>query len=204
MDGSPEGAGPARPSPLPDAGGPGLVPLGMVHGRFQPFHVGHLEYLRSAAARSRRIVVGITNPDRTHLVAEEASPHRSLPSANPFTYAERAEMLHAVLRDERLVDALVVPFPISEPARWPEYVPSGVVHFLRVFDRWGEEKVARLRAAGHAVVVLDAPEGKTVTGTEVRRRLRAGGAWAELVPPAVADVIRSLQEDRALDLRRPA
>ena len=35
----------------------------MIHGRFQPFHNGHLEYLRGAAARSDEVFVGITNPD---------------------------------------------------------------------------------------------------------------------------------------------
>ena len=35
----------------------------MIHGRFQPFHNGHLEYLRGAAAQSGEVFVGITNPD---------------------------------------------------------------------------------------------------------------------------------------------
>ena len=207
MDGSPAagvGAGPARPARAADAAGPGRVPLGMVHGRFQPFHLGHLEYLRAAAARSRRLVVGVTNPDLARLVPEKADPHRSLPESNPFTYAERAEMVRAVLSEEGLGDALVVPFPISDPALWPDRVPSGAVHFLRVFDRWGEEKAARLRASGHRVVILEAPDGKTVTGTQVRRLLRAGGPWEPLVPPAVSRVIRLLEEARARDLRRPA
>ena len=35
----------------------------MIHGRFQPFHNGHLEYLAGAAERSDEVFVGITNPD---------------------------------------------------------------------------------------------------------------------------------------------
>ncbi|MGZ4357283.1 MAG: adenylyltransferase/cytidyltransferase family protein, partial [Gaiellaceae bacterium] len=35
----------------------------MIHGRFQPLHNGHLEYLRGAAAQSEEVFVGITNPD---------------------------------------------------------------------------------------------------------------------------------------------
>ena len=35
----------------------------MIHGRFQPFHNGHLEYLRGAAERSDEVWIGITNPD---------------------------------------------------------------------------------------------------------------------------------------------
>ena len=36
------------------------VALGMIHGRFQPFHNGHLEYMVAAAARCTRLAVGIT------------------------------------------------------------------------------------------------------------------------------------------------
>ena len=35
----------------------------MIHGRFQPFHNGHLAYLCGAAARCDELFVGITNPD---------------------------------------------------------------------------------------------------------------------------------------------
>ncbi|MGI9571569.1 MAG: nicotinate-nucleotide adenylyltransferase, partial [Desulfobulbia bacterium] len=36
---------------------------GMVHGRFQPFHLEHLRYFRLAWERSENVLVGITNPD---------------------------------------------------------------------------------------------------------------------------------------------
>ena len=43
---------------------------GMIHGRFQPFHLGHLEYLQGAAAQSDEVWVGITNPDPTRVKPE--------------------------------------------------------------------------------------------------------------------------------------
>ena len=43
---------------------------GMIHGRFQPFHLGHLEYLKGAAERSDEVFVGITNPDPAHVKPE--------------------------------------------------------------------------------------------------------------------------------------
>jgi cytidyltransferase-like protein len=178
--------------------------VGMVHGRFQPFHSGHLEYVRGAAARCERLLVGITSQDRSHRDREETDPERALEHANPFTYTERADMIARVLEGERLQRALVVPFPVSRPGLWPDYVPVGTIHFLRVFDSWGTEKTERLRAAGHTVIVLDPGVEKRVTGTEVRRRLREGGDWRKLVPPEVAAVIDSLPEERARRLRRAA
>ena len=169
----------------------------MIHGRFQPFHVGHLEYLRAAGAHCGGLVGGITNADAGSSAFEAADPGRSAPEANPFTYAERYAMIRAVLRDEGLDGALVVPFPVSRPELWPSYVPPGAVHFLRVFDAWGAEKVERLRREGHAVTVLECRQ-KGISGSVVRDRWRAGSDWRALVPPAVAEVID------ARDLCRPA
>jgi hypothetical protein len=66
-----------------------VVPLGMIHGRFQPFHKQHYEYLLSALPRCELLVVGITNPDTESLLADEESPHRHLGHANPYSYFDR-------------------------------------------------------------------------------------------------------------------
>ena len=42
----------------------------MIHGRFQPFHLGHLEYLAGAASEADEVWVGITNPDPTRVRPE--------------------------------------------------------------------------------------------------------------------------------------
>jgi cytidyltransferase-like protein len=168
-----------------------LAVVGMIHGRFQPFHNGHLEYLRQAAALSRRLLVGITSPDRPQRRPEAADLRRHTAEANPFTYTERLEMVDAVLRDEG-IPALILPFPVSDPELWPDYVPDGTVHFVRVFDEWGREKVDRLCAAGFEVRVLDSGAPKRISGAEVRALMRAGGRVEELVPPTVANVIASL------------
>ena len=44
----------------------------MIHGRFQPFHNGHLDYLRGALARCDELFVGITNPDPRHARPEQS------------------------------------------------------------------------------------------------------------------------------------
>ena len=51
---------------------------GMIHGRFQPFHNGHLEYMRGAAERSDELWVGITNPDPARIMPE--ARYFSMPS----------------------------------------------------------------------------------------------------------------------------
>ncbi len=135
----------------------------MIHGRFQPFHRGHLEYMRGAAERCDELWVGITNPDPARVKPEASDPARHLPESNPYSYGERLLMVKAAARDLGLdADGVhVIPFPVNEPELWPAYVP----------DEGAE---------------------KEVSGAQVREALRLGEDWESLVPPGVATVLRAL------------
>jgi nicotinamide-nucleotide adenylyltransferase len=172
-----------------------VIARGMIHGRFQPFHNGHLEYLRGAALRCDEVFVGITNPDPARIRPEESDPLRHLPESNPFTYVERLLMVKAAAADagieaERLH---VIPFPVNEPELWQAYVPEDVVQFIRLFSDWGGTKLERLREAGYEVFVLDEGAAKEISGADVRAALRDDGDWESLVPPGVARVLRRLE-----------
>ncbi len=176
----------------------------MIHGRFQPFHNGHLAYLVGAAARCDRLLVGITNPDRLHLRPTLEDATRHLPEANPYTYTERLLMVRAAAQAAGVGTLEVIPFPITEPGMWPDYVPAGTVHFLRVFSPWGAAKLERLRQRGYHAVVLDDGAAKNVSGQQVRAAIRSGGNWRALVPPAVAAILDSLPPPHALTPRPAA
>jgi cytidyltransferase-like protein len=167
----------------------------MIHGRFQPFHNGHLEYLKGAAARCAEVFVGITNPDPARVKPEAADPLRHLPESNPFSYVERLLMVKAAALDAGLDLARVhvIPFPVNEPELWRAYVPDDVVQFIRLFSDWGDTKLDRLREAGYEVVVLDEGAEKEVSGAQVREAIREGGEWERLVPPGVARVLAQLE-----------
>ena len=167
----------------------------MIHGRFQPFHTGHLEYLRGAAERSDEIFVGITNPDPSRIRPEPSDPLRHLPESNPWSYVERLLMVEAAASDAglELARVHVIPFPVNEPDLWDAYVPEGVTQYIRRFSAWGGTKIERLRAAGYEVVVLDEGAEKEISGAHVRAAMRAGEDWESLVPPGVAQFIRELE-----------
>jgi nicotinamide-nucleotide adenylyltransferase len=168
---------------------------GMIHGRFQPFHNGHLEYLRGAAARCDELFVGITNPDPERIRPEASDPLRHLPESNPFTYVERLLMVKAAAVDAGLdlSRVHVIPFPVNEPELWHAYVPEDVVQFIRLFSDWGGTKLERLREAGFEVVVLDEGAAKEISGADVRAAMREGTDWEGLVPDGVADVLKGLK-----------
>jgi cytidyltransferase-like protein len=161
---------------------------GMIHGRFQPFHLGHLEYLKGAAVRCEEVFVGITNPDRERIRPEASDPLRHLPESNPYTYVERLLMVKAAAAEVD-VEVHVIPFPVNEPELWAAYVPPDVTQFIRHFSDWGATKIERLRAAGYEVIILDEGAEKEVSGADVRKALRDGADWQSLVPSGVARVI---------------
>lgn len=171
-----------------------MPPWGGVHGRFQPFHNGHLEYVLRAGRRCERLIVGITNPDPTAFQKESANPRRHELASNPFTYFERLLMVRDTLLSEGLEarDFAIVPFPIHEPGLVSYYVPEGIFHFVRVYSPWEEEKVRRLRESGAPVAILDPGEEKKLSGAEVRRLVRDGLPWEHLVPLGTANVMRQV------------
>ena len=179
---------------------------GCVHGRFQPFHREHLEYVLRAKERCGRLIVGITNPDPTWANREEFSDHRHAPGSNPFTYIERALMVDGSLLGVGLEarEFVLVPFPIQPPELIRYYVPGETVHFVRVYSAWEEEKVRRLKEHGLTVEVLDRGRQKGLSGSEVRRLIRSGLRWEHLLPPASARVVREILARHPQRLEDPA
>ncbi|GAA0936093.1 adenylyltransferase/cytidyltransferase family protein [Nonomuraea longicatena] len=175
------------------------IGVGVIHGRFQPLHLGHLEYLLAGARRCDVLVVGITNPDPELTAHEPSDPARSSPEANPCTFYDRYLMVEGALREAGLAAERirVVPFPHSFPERLRHYAPQDGTYFLTVYDEWGETKAARFAALGLRTEVMWRRTDKPISGSRVRRAIADGGDWRALVPPAVAAVI----EERRIDER---
>jgi len=168
---------------------------GMIHGRFQPFHLEHLRYFHLAWEQSEKMIVGITNPDPSTIVADESSDHRHLPEENPLTYIERLIMIQETLRAEGypMERIYIIPMPIHNPDRWRYYIPADTVMFVVAYTTWERKKAKRLRAAGYQVVEVN-NLNKGISGRQIRSLIRTKGNWEKLVPPAVARFIRQRPE----------
>lgn len=166
-------------------------PVSHVHGRFQPFHDEHLEYVQWAAtdSSSDEVIVGITNADEAHTAPTDADPNRHRPRNNPFTYYERYLMVERALAAVDLPCRVsIVPFPINRPDLWDAYAPPSAVHYVNVLEEWHEHKADRLRNHGRSVRTKQGT--RTVSGTEIRRSMAAGDEWDDRVPEPVAEVVR--------------
>jgi nicotinamide mononucleotide adenylyltransferase len=160
---------------------------GSAHGRFQPLHKGHLEYLIAAKQRCRFLWIGITQPDIRSLQRSPADRHRELPLNNPLTYYERIDMITQALVDEgiRRAEFDTIPFPIDTPSLLTDFLPTTVPVFTTIYDSWNRHKAAILRDSGYRVIVLYERNHKVYEGTRVRQLLLAGDPdWGTLVPEA--------------------
>jgi cytidyltransferase-like protein len=178
------------------------MPLGCVTGRFQPVHAQHLELFKTAVVECGHVVVAVTNPDSRARRQEAASAHRHMASANPFTYFERVLVLQAALGESGLAaKATIVPFDLTRPPLWLEYVPVTARQFVRAYSDWEREKARRLAAAGYAVTLLDGDPTLRLSSSDIRARMWSGGEWQHLVPAATIPVLRQLLDTMAIQDR---
>lgn len=162
-----------------------------VTGRFQPFHLQHLELVAYALELAHYVIIGVTNPDRRSLQREAASEHRHREDANPFSFFERQEMILASLNAARLDPTryCVVPFPLDLPDLWEGYIPLDSTQVVRVFSEWEREKVRRLAAAGYPVEVLEGDPESRISATDIRDALADDKKWSHWVPAGTRQVL---------------
>lgn len=163
--------------------------LGVIHGRFQGLHLGHMEYLLAGAARCEHLLVGVTNYDPALEMPQALLELHRARSANPFTFYERMVMLRDSLT-EAGVDRTrfdIVPFPVEYPAHIRNFAPPEAVYYMTIYDRWGEHKRQVLAGLGLRVEIMwvRSDNQRLTSGTQVRDRIARGEPWAHLVPPAV-------------------
>lgn len=173
----------------------GTLPIASAHGRFQPLHSGHLEYLLAAKARCTFLWIGITQYEVDSPIEVSADDHRHLRRNNPLTYFERAEMLRDAMGDAGVASMAygIGPFPIERPDALHQFLPVSVPIFTTIYDDWNRHKVAVLREAGYQVMVLWEREAKEHSGSEIRRLIVEGNPlWHELVPQATVQALESL------------
>jgi len=163
--------------------------IGVVHGRFQPFHLGHFSYVMAAKELCDFLYIGIANPDPSLTSSHKTNTERSKVISNPFTYYERLAMIKKSLLNANFKENEfeIVPFPINFPQYIKYYVPVDAVFFITIYDDWGYAKKEMLEKENFKVKVLN--DLKIAEGTKIREMMRKNDKWTELVPKAVAEYI---------------
>lgn len=183
--------------------------IASAHGRFQVFHLEHLDYLRSALDRCDHLIVGITgvtpltiDPTSTQ---SPNSDHRTRPENNPLSFYQRAMMVRAALQGDGvdLQRVSVSPFPIERPQLLGEFLPTEIPILTTVREPWNEKKVNLLRELGYTVEVLLEDFDKSLTASSIRDKIRRrDDAWKADVPPAVVECMQNHGMIKAINDRK--
>ncbi len=159
---------------------------GLVIGRFQPLHKGHLGAIREALGACDDLVVVIGSAELSHT------------AENPFTAGERYQMLLSSLSGDERARVHIIPVrAVNRYAAWVSHVESYVPPFDVVFSN-SDLTRSLFSEAGYEARRTKAYSPKQYSGTEVRRRIASGGKWRHLVPPPVAMLVEALDGRRRL------
>jgi cytidyltransferase-like protein len=175
---------------------------GVIHGRFQGLHFGHIEYLLAGKERCDFLFIGITNPDPSLTQENSKDLKRSEMIANPFTYYERALMIRDAMIEHRVprYEFEIIPFPINHPELIKYYAPLDALFFVTVYDEWGAHKLKTLQELGCKTDLMwtRTMAERFSTGKEVRALIANGERWEHLTPPSVAEYIKKNNLDKRL------
>lgn len=170
-----------------------MVKRGLYVGRFQPFHLGHLDAIKYALKDVDELVVVIGSAQYSHN------------TNNPFTAGERLVMVCRALQ-EAGVDyskLWIVPVPdVHLHMLWVSAVEGYTPKFHAIYAN--EPLTKRLfMEAGYEVNAIPLFERKVYMSTVVREKMVKDDSWTKLVPKSVADFILEIDGvNRLRDLAR--
>jgi nicotinamide-nucleotide adenylyltransferase len=169
-----------------------IVTRGLMVGRFQPFHNGHLHLSKQILQECNELIIAIGSAQFNYIYKD------------PFTAGERVLMIHAALMESGidLAKCYIIPVINDENnARWFGHLRSMVPHFDILYS--GNEFVKSLVL--EETIRIKKPEfskKNEYNGTNIRKHLAAASAattatatvenWKTLVPNAVSKLIEEV------------
>ena len=155
---------------------------GLIMGRFQPFHLGHMALVRQAMAECDDIIIAVTSTQYNYL------------EKDPFTAGERIEMIRNALNESGMDPGRYMILGLENQhnvATWPAYIRAALPPFQRIYS--GNPYVAMLlHDYGTEVAEPDMVDRERFNASILRRMMADGGDWRGRVPPAVARFVESV------------
>ena len=174
------------------------VANGIVHGRFQPPHNGHIRYILSALDKAEHLVIGICTPRICTPEEALATGYPCTAELNPFSYSDRKEMITAALSELGVPREKYsfVDFP-SDYTGIGNIVSKDTVFLMSMSGESDMKKREYLETLGFTVdTVIAVPEDESIEkGSLVRAGLTAGThSWEPLVPKSISEFLKNRQK----------
>ncbi len=143
---------------------------GLLIGRFQPFHLGHLEALQFALSKVDKLWLGL------------GSSNKSMEKTNPFSVEERKQMIISSIDDSIKNKISIYPIPdLDNHVKWIENIDTIVPDYQIVFSN---DPMTEHLYSKRNVNVMTIPFFKRdqLSGTRLRDLIKSDQKWDDLVP----------------------
>ncbi len=155
---------------------------GLMMGRFQPFHLGHMDLVKQILVECDEVIIAITSSQFNYL------------EKDPFTAGERIEMIHRSLKEDGVDMSRCFILGIENQfniATWSSYLKAALPKFDRVYS--GNEYVKMLLADfGIDTVTPKFLDRSQYNATRIRKMIISDENWETFVPRGVADLIKKI------------
>lgn len=143
---------------------------GLLIGRFQPFHLGHLDAIRFALSKVDKLWIGL------------GSSNKPLQKNNPFSAEERNQMILSSIDESMKQRIQIYCIPdLENHIKWIKFINTLVPKFDIVFTN--DELTKHLYSKRHVKVIsIPFSQRDTLSGTNIRDMIITGQKWEDLVP----------------------
>ena len=153
---------------------------GLLIGRFQPFHLGHLEAVNFALNKVENLWIGI------------GSSNKYNEKKNPFSADERRKMITLSVDDSIITRIKIFDIPdVGDHEKWTYSIDKIVPEYNLVFSNDEFTKTLFEKREMNVVPVVLKDRGK-FSGTNIRELIADDKNWQDLVPQGTRKVLDNL------------
>ena len=159
---------------------------GFLIGRFQPFHLGHLEAVNFALSKVDQLYIGI------------GSSNKSNELRNPFTADERNQMIKSSLDETIMQRVSLYNIPdVDDHSKWTESIDKIIPKYDIVFSN--DDFTHRLYEENTKKIISVALKSREdLSGTNIRRLIQNDGNWKDLVPNGTKNILLKIDAKNRL------
>ena len=161
---------------------------GLLIGRFQPFHLGHLAALQFAIPKVDKLWLGL------------GSSNKPIEKNNPFSIEERKKMILSSIDDSIQNKISIFPIPdLDNHVKWIQNIDTIVPDYEIIFsnDPMTEHLYSKRNVQVFAIPFLKRDQ---LSGTRLRDLIKSDQKWDDLVPEGTNLILENLDEKNRLKI----
>ncbi len=161
---------------------------GLLIGRFQPFHLGHLAALEFALSKVDKLWLGL------------GSSNKPMEKNNPFSVEERQQMILSSIEDSIKNKISIYPIPdLDNHVKWIENIDTIVPDYEIVFsnDPMTEHLYSKRNVD---VITIPFLKRDQLSGTRLRELIKSDHKWDDLVPEGTKILLQNFDAKNRLNI----